>query len=76
MIQSIAVKTRCAGDMLRNWLRQVERDRGVRAGPTMDKRERINAMERENRDHRRTNEILRQASANFDTADFDRRSRP
>ena len=56
-------------------MRQAERDKGVRAGPTTDERERIKALERENRQLRRTNEILRKASADVALAELDRRSR-
>ena len=74
-IQSIAAKIGCSGETLRNWLRQAERDRGVRAGPTSDERERIKALERENRELRQANEILRKASAYFAQAELDRRFR-
>src|SRR3954451_24368696 len=74
-IQSIAAKTGCSGDTLRNWIRETERDRVVRAGPTTEERERIKALERENRELRQANEILRKASAYFAMAELDRRSR-
>src|SRR3954451_16506739 len=48
-IQSIAAKIGCSGETLRNWVRQAERDRGLRAGPSTQERERIKALERENR---------------------------
>ncbi|HEX2135803.1 MAG TPA: IS3 family transposase [Microvirga sp.] len=64
-IRSIAAKIGCSGETLRNWVRQAERDRGLRAGPTTDERERIKALERENRELRQANEILRKASAYF-----------
>ncbi|MBP28892.1 IS3 family transposase [Methylobacterium sp.] len=64
-IRSIAAKIGCSGETLRNWVRQAERDRGVRAGPTTDERERIKTLERENRELRQANEILRKASAYF-----------
>ena len=75
-IQSIAAKIGCSGETLRNWVRQAERDRGLRAGPTADERERIKALERENRELRQANEILRKASAYFAMAELDRRSKP
>jgi transposase len=75
-IRSIAAKIGCSGETLRNWVRQAEHDRGVRAGPTMDERERIKALERENRELRQANEILRKASAYFAQAELDRRSKP
>jgi transposase len=74
-IQSVAAKIGCSGATLRNWVRQAERDRGVRTGPTTDERERIKALERENRELRQANEILRKASAYFAMAELDRRSR-
>jgi transposase len=72
-IQSIAAKIGCSGETLRNWIRQAERDRGVRAGPTSDERERIKVLEREVRELRQANEILRKASAYFAQAELDRR---
>ena len=75
-IQSIAAKIGCSGETLRNRVRQFERDQGVRPGQTTDERERIKALERENRELRRANEILRKASAYFAFAELDRRSRP
>ncbi|NDV89555.1 IS3 family transposase [Aurantimonas aggregata] len=64
-IQSIAAKIGCSGETLRNWLRQAERDQGSRAGPTSEERERIKSLEREVRELRQANEILRKASAYF-----------
>ena len=75
-ISSIAAKIGCSGETLRNWVRQAERDRGLRAGPTTDERERIKALERENRELRQANEILRKASAYFAQAELDRRWKP
>ena len=75
-ISSIAGKIGCSAETLRNWVRQIERDQGLRAGPTTDERERIKALERENRELRQANEILRKASAYFAMAELDRRSRP
>ena len=74
-MQSIAAKIGCSDETLRNWVRQAERDRGVRAGPSTDERERIKALEREVRELRQANEILRKASAYFAMAELDRRSR-
>ena len=74
-IRSIAAKIGCSGETLRNWVRQAERDQGQRPGPTTDERERIRALERENRELRQANEILRKASAYFAMAELDRRSR-
>ena len=57
-------------------MRQAERDQGQRAGPTPDELERIKALERENRELRQANEILRKASAYFAQAELDRRWKP
>src|SRR5215207_4583047 len=75
-IRSIAQKIGCSGETLRNWVRQAERPQGQRAGPTTDERERIKALERENRELRQANEILRKASAYFAQAELDRRFKP
>jgi transposase len=75
-IGSIAAKIGCTSETLRRWVRQAERDRGKRAGPTTEDRERIRALERENRELRQANEILRKASAYFAQAELDRRSKP
>ena len=56
--------------------RQAERDTGQRAGLTSDERARLKALERENRELRQANEILRKASAYFAAAELDRRSKP
>ena len=75
-IGSIALKIGCTGETLRKWVRQAERDKGLRAGVTSDERERMKAMEREIRELRQANEILRKASAYFAMAELDRRSKP
>jgi transposase len=72
-IESIAGKIGCTGETLRRWVRQAERDQGKRPGPTTSETERIKALERENRELRQTNEILRKASAYFAQAELDRR---
>jgi transposase-like protein len=74
-IQSIAGKIGCSAEGLRRWVRQAERDQGVRAGLTTSERERLKALERENRELKRSNEILRKASAFFAQAELDRRSK-
>ena len=71
-ICSIAEKIGCSGETLRKWVRREERDAGVRAGPTSDQLERLKALERENRELRQANEILRKASAFFAQAELDR----
>jgi transposase len=72
-IKSIAQKIGCTVEALRRWVRQAERDQGKRAGLTSDERERLKALERENLELRRANEILRKASAFFAQAELDRR---
>src|ERR671918_3229548 len=69
-IGSIAAKIGCTAETLRGWVRQAERDQGKRAGPTSDDRERIKALEREVRELRQANEILRKASAYFAQAEL------
>jgi transposase len=75
-IGSIAAKIGCTGETLRKLGRQAERDEGIRRGLTSDERDRMKALERENRELRQTNEILRKASAYFAAAELDRRSKP
>lgn len=74
-IQSIAEKIGCAAETLRNWVRQAERDAGKRPGLTTEERARLKELERENRELKRANEILRKASAYFAQAELDRRPR-
>ena len=71
-ICSIAAKFGISRETLRNWVRKAEVDGGLRAGLTSDERERLKALERENRELRRANEILKSASAFF-AAELDRR---
>ena len=61
-IRSIAEKVGCNAETLRLWVRRSERDRGARSGLTTDERNRLKALERENRELRQANEILRKAS--------------
>ena len=75
-ISSIAGKIGCTAETLRRWVRQAERDQGKRPGPTTSETERIKALEREVRELRQANEILRKASAYFAQAELDRRFRP
>ena len=75
-IVSIAAKIGCTAQTLHNWIAQAERDQGVRGGATTDDRERMKALERENRELRQANEILRKASAYFAQAELDRRWKP
>jgi transposase-like protein len=74
-IGSIAVKIGCTAETLRRWVRQAERDAGKRAGLTTTERERLKELEREVRELKRANEILRKASAFFAQAELDRRPR-
>ena len=72
-IRSVAEKIGCTSETLRHWVRQAERDTGRRAGLTTDERARLKEQEREIRELRRANEILRKASAYFAQAELDRR---
>jgi len=72
-ITSIASKVGCTPETLRKWVRQAERDSGYRGGLTSDERQRLKELERENRELKRTNDILRKASAYFAQAELDRR---
>ena len=74
-IGSIAAKIGCTAETLRKRVRQAEHERGLRSGPTPAEHERIKALEREVRELRQANEILRQASAYFAMAELDRRSK-
>lgn len=75
-IESIAGKIGCSAQSLCNWVRQAERDAGERQGLTTDERARMKALEREVRELRQANEILRKASAYFAQAELDRRFKP
>ncbi len=75
-IESIAGKIGCSAQTLCNWVRQSERDAGERQGLTTDERMRMKALEREVRELRQANEILRKASAYFAQAELDRRFKP
>ena len=71
-IESIAGKIGCTAETLRKWVRQGERDSGVRPGATTAEQQRIKDLEREVRELRKTNEILKLASAYFAQAELDR----
>lgn len=62
-------------EALRLWVRQTERDAGVRPGLTTDERQRLKELERENFELRRANEILRKPSAPFAQVELDRRGK-
>ncbi len=74
-IRSISEKIGCTAETLRKWVRRAERDTGRRAGVTTDEGQRLKDLERENRELKRANEILRKASAYFAQAELDRRPR-
>ena len=71
-MNSIAGKIGCTAETLRKWVRQAERDQGLREGLTSSDRDRLKTLERENRELKRANEILRKASAFFAQAELDR----
>lgn len=72
-IESIAAKIGCAPQTLHGWLRQHERNTGLRTGPTTAEQQRLKELEREVKELRRANEILKLASAFFAQAELDRR---
>ena len=74
-ISSIAAKIGCTAQTLNEWVKKAERDSGKR-GLTSDMAARLKALERENRELRQANEILRKASAYFAQAELDRRHKP
>ena len=74
-VVSIAAKIGCAGQTLHEWVKKAEVDSGTRAGVPSDVADRMKALERENRELRQANEILRKASAYFAMAELDRRSK-
>jgi transposase len=72
-IESIAPKIGCVPQTLNEWVRKQEIDTGLRDGLTNEERDRIKALERENKELRRANEILKLASAFFAQAELDRK---
>ena len=72
-VESIAPKVGCVPNTLLEWVKKVEVDSGQREGITTSEREQLKALERENRELRRANEILKLASAFFAQAELDRR---
>jgi transposase len=74
-IRSVGEKLGIRTESLRRWVRQAERDRGERPGLTTDERTRLKALERENFELRRANEILKKAAAFFAQAELDRRAK-
>jgi transposase-like protein len=73
---SVAAKIGCNTATLHEWVKRREIDQGTRAGVPAEVSEKIKALERENRELRQANEILRKASAYFAMAELDRRSKP
>ena len=74
-ICSIAGKIGCTAETLRKWVRRAEIDAGKREGLTTSEREELKALKREVKELKRTNEILRKASAFFAQAELDRKPR-
>jgi len=72
-MESIASKIGCSAETLRSWVKQEEIDAGRRDGLTSDERTRLKALEKENKELRRANEILKTASAFFAQAELDRK---
>ena len=75
-IMSVAGKIGCSAQTLNEWVKKTEVDSGKRAGVATDVAEKLKALERENRELRQANEILRKASAYFAQAELDRRFKP
>ena len=73
---SISAKIGCSAHTLLDWVKRAEVDSGKRAGVPSDMAEKLKALERENRELRQANEILRKASAYFAQAELDRRFKP
>ena len=71
-IVSISAKIGCARQTLNEWVKKVEVDTGQRGGITPEMAEKMKALERENRELKQANEILRKASAYFAQAELDR----
>ena len=72
-IESISAKIGCVPQTLHEWVKKSEIDSGAREGVTSEERERIKTLERENKELRRANEILKLASAFFAQAELDRK---
>ena len=75
-IMSVAGKIGCSAQTLNEWVKKTEVDNGKRAGVPTDVAEKLKALERENRELRQANDILRKASAYFAQAELDRRVKP
>src|SRR4249919_2755448 len=75
-IVSVSAKIGCTAQTLLDWVKKAEVDSGKRAGVPTDMADKLKALERENRELRQANEILRKASAYFAQAELDRRVKP
>jgi transposase len=75
-VVSISAKMGCTAQTLLEWVKTVEVDRGKRVGVPTEMAEKLKTLERENRELRQANEILRKASAYFAQAELDRRFKP
>ena len=75
-VTSIAAKIGCTAQTLHEWVKKADRDSGRRPGLATDVADKLKALERENRELRQVNEILRKASAYFAQAELDRRFKP
>jgi transposase len=75
-VVSVSSKIGCTAQTLNEWVKKAEVDSGRQPGVTTDMAVRLKALERENRELRQANEILRKASAYFAQAELDRRFRP
>jgi transposase len=73
--KSVASKIGCTPETLRTWTNKIEVDTGTKSGVTTDQAQRFKELEREVRELKRTNEILRKAAAFFAQAELDRRPR-
>ncbi len=75
-IQSVASKIGCTPETLRSWIGKMEVDQGIKPGLSSTDSARIKALERENRELKRANEILKKAAAFFAQAELDRKPKP
>jgi transposase len=75
-IESIAPKIGCVPQTLNEWVKRDEIDNGERVGVTTTDLQRLKELERENKELRKANEILKLASAFFAQAELDRRLKP
>ena len=74
-INSVAAKIGCTPETLRSWVKKIEVDSGAGPGETTDPAKRVKELERDNRELKRANEILRKAAAFFAQAELDRKPR-